>query len=281
MNLASVHFTGLLPGQGVAVAVAGIGLVAWFGLLGMMAVATRSPSPRPGMPPDPNRLDAESSAIVDLLTGGWNLCEEAAAATVLDLAARRVVAVEEIGPELSLVRLGRGDTPDLNPYEQPVLDHLRRLATSDGVVATGALAEGNRHIGSWWKSFTHAVIEEARARGLSQRRWTAWAPHRPVGGGGGPGAGGGGHLHAGPERGRQPLRVARRGLRRRRHARRVRGEDERRAGHRPRPRGRRPLAGTARAPRRRAVRRAAGRRSPSGVVRSRTPRPSGWHPARW
>jgi hypothetical protein len=178
MNFASVHFTGLLPGQGVAVAVAGIGLVAWFGLLGMMAVATRSPSPRPGMPPDPNRLDAESPALVDLLTGGWKLCEEAAAATVLDLAARRVVAVEEIGPELSLVRLGRGDPPDLNPYEQMVLDHLRRLATSDGVVATGALAEGNRHIGSWWKSFTHAVIEEARARGLSQRRWTAW--HRTV-----------------------------------------------------------------------------------------------------
>ena len=154
MNLASVHFTGLLPGQGVAVAVAGIGLVAWFGLLGMMAVATRSPSPRPGMPPDPNRLDVESPALVDLLTGGWKLCEEAAAATVLDLAARRVVAVEEIGPELSLVRLGRGDPPDLKPYEQMVLDHLRRLATPDGVVATGALAEGNRHIGSWWKSFT-------------------------------------------------------------------------------------------------------------------------------
>jgi hypothetical protein len=178
MNLASVHFTGLLPGQGVAVAVAGIGLVAWFGLLGMMAVATRSPSPRPGMPPDPNRLDVESPALVDLLTGGWKLCEEAAASTVLDLAARRVVAVEEIGPELSLVRLGRGDPPDLKPYEQMVLDHLRRLATPDGVVATGALAEGNRNIGSWWKSFTHAVTEEARALGLSQRRWTAW--HRTV-----------------------------------------------------------------------------------------------------
>ena len=53
-----------------------------------------------------------------------------------------------------------------------VYDHLRRLATQDGVVATGALAEGTRHIGSWWKSFTHAVIEEARARGLAQRRWT-------------------------------------------------------------------------------------------------------------
>ena len=118
---------------------------------------------------------------------------------MLDLAARRVVAVEEIGPELSLVRLGRGDPPDLNPYEQMVLDHLRRLATSDGVVATGALAEGNRQSESWWKSFTHAVIEEARARGLSQRRWTAL--HRTVLSVAAvvPGPRGG-RLHAGPER---------------------------------------------------------------------------------
>ena len=168
----------LLPSPGVAAAVAGIAVAAWFGLLGLMMVATRSPSPRPAAPPDPNRLDAESPALVDLITGNWRLCEEAAAATLLDLAARRVVAVEEIGPELSLVRLGRGEPPNLNSYERMVYDHLRRLATADGVVATGALAEGTRHISSWWKSFTHAVIEEARARGLSQRRWNPW--HRTV-----------------------------------------------------------------------------------------------------
>ena len=51
MNLASVHFTGLLPGQGVAVAVAGIGLVAWFGLLGMMAVATWRTAASPACAP--------------------------------------------------------------------------------------------------------------------------------------------------------------------------------------------------------------------------------------
>jgi len=167
-----------LPSPAVAALVAAIGVAAWFGLLGLMAIATRSPSPRPGPPVDPNRLDAESPALVDLITGNWRLCEEAAAATVLDLAARRIVSVEEIGPEMSLVRLGRGEPPSLNPYERMVLDHLRRLATRDGVVATGALAEGNRHLGSWWKSFTHEVIEEARARGLSQRRWSPW--HRTV-----------------------------------------------------------------------------------------------------
>jgi hypothetical protein len=168
----------LLPSPLAAALVAAAGMAAWFGLLGLLAIATRSPAPRPGLPADPNRLDAESPALVDLVTGNWRLCEEAAAATVLDLAARRVVAVAEIGPELSLVRLGRADVPALNAYERMVLDHLRRLATQDGVVATGALAEGTRNIGSWWKSFTHEVIEEARARGLSQRRWSPW--HRTV-----------------------------------------------------------------------------------------------------
>ena len=69
-----------------------------------------------------------------------------------------------------------------------------------------------------------------------------------------------GRVHAGPERRRRRLlRFARRGLRRRRHAGRARGEDERGAGHRPRRRGGRALAGPARAPRRRTLRGAAGR----------------------
>ena len=111
-----MSFSGLLPGQGVPVAVAGIGLAAWFGLLGLVALATRSPQPaaraarRPEPARRPSRLRSSTS-----LTGGWKLCEEAAAATVLDLAARRVVSVEEIGPELSLVRLGRSEPTGLNP----------------------------------------------------------------------------------------------------------------------------------------------------------------------
>jgi hypothetical protein len=166
-----VNLSALLPNPYVTAAVAAVGFVCWFALLGLLMLATRTPSPRPGPPPDPNRIDAESPAIVDLLTGDWRLCEEAAAATVLDLAARRVVSIEEIGPELSLVRLGRREVTGLNAYERRVYDHLCRLAT-DGVVATGALAEGTRNLKSWWKGFTSEVIEESRARGLSQRRWT-------------------------------------------------------------------------------------------------------------
>jgi Predicted membrane protein (DUF2207) len=161
----------LLPNPTAAIAVAVVGFVCWFVLLGVLVLATRAGRPRPGPPADPARPGAESPALVDLLTGGWRLCEEAAAATVLDLAARRVVAVEEVGPELSLVRLRHAEVTGLTAYEQRVYEHLRRLAR-DGVVATGALAEGTRQLKSWWKAFTTEVIEESRARGLTRPRWT-------------------------------------------------------------------------------------------------------------
>lgn len=142
---------------------------AWFLLLTAVLAASRGPTVRPG--PATGALGPESPAVVDLVTGDWELTDEAASATLLDLAARRVVTIEEIGPELALVRLGRGEHA-LAPYEQLVLDHVRTLATADGVVATGALAEGARDLGSWWRAFSKAVVAEARAAGLSRPRWS-------------------------------------------------------------------------------------------------------------
>ncbi len=140
----------------------------WLLLLLVLAVATRNPDVEPG--PATGELSGQSPAVVDLITGDWRLCDEAASATLLDLAARGVVAVEEIGPELSLVRL-RGEPGGLRPYERLVYDHVRALAV-DGVVATGALAEGSRDLRRWWKSFRKKVIVEAREQGLSRPRWS-------------------------------------------------------------------------------------------------------------
>ncbi|MGX4694651.1 hypothetical protein [Streptomyces sp. JNUCC 63] len=42
----------------------------------------------------------------------------------------------------------------------------------DGVVATGALAEGSRDLGRWWKSSRKKVVVEAGAQGLLQPRWS-------------------------------------------------------------------------------------------------------------
>lgn len=142
-------------------------LGAWALLLLALAVRTRGPSVEPG--PPTGAFADESPAVVDLITGDWQLCSEATSATLLDLAARGAVQIEEVGPELSLVRLRRAD--GLNAYEQLVYDHVSALAR-DGVVATGALAEGSRDLGRWWKSFRKKVIADARARGLSQARWS-------------------------------------------------------------------------------------------------------------
>ncbi|MEV0596756.1 DUF2207 family protein [Nonomuraea cavernae] len=142
-------------------------LALWALLLLALALATRTPDADP-VPPT-SVFAAEPPAVVDLITGGWRLCEEAAAATLLDLAARGAVQIEEIGPELSLVRLRQAD--GLNPYERLVHDHVRSLSR-DGVVATGALAEGARDLKSWWKRFRKQVIADARQRGLSQPRWS-------------------------------------------------------------------------------------------------------------
>jgi hypothetical protein len=148
------------------VAAATLGL--WFLLLAALAFATRNPDVAAG--PPTSELRDESPALVDLITGGWLLCEEAVSATLLDLAAKGAVQIEEIGPELSLVRL-REPRASLTAYEKLVHDHVSSLAV-DGVVATGALAEGARNLGRWWKSFRKKVIAEAREKGLSRARWT-------------------------------------------------------------------------------------------------------------
>ncbi|MCI0689479.1 MAG: DUF2207 domain-containing protein [Sporichthyaceae bacterium] len=149
----------------LAAAVAGIG---WLVLLAMAVFATRQPDVDAG--PATMELGPEPPAVVNLITSDWRLEEEAACATLLDLAARKMADIEEVGPELSLVRL-RGVRGTLNSYEQQVYDYAASCAV-DSVVATEALAKGQQKPAAWWKSFRNAVIEDARSRGLSQPRWT-------------------------------------------------------------------------------------------------------------
>jgi hypothetical protein len=155
-----------------AVIVAAVAVAAWLLLLLAMVVRTRVPDIEPG--PPTAELGPESPAVVDYVTANGRLSDEAASATLLDLAARGILQIEEIGPELSLVRLRTQDPPEvaaLESYERMVYDHVRLLAR-DGVVATGALAEGARNLGQWWRRFKKAVLSEARARDLFTPRWS-------------------------------------------------------------------------------------------------------------
>ncbi len=148
----------------------------WVLLLGVFMFATRCRDIDPG----PSTLDLggpEPPALVNLLTSGWRLGHEAVPATLLDLGARRLLGIEQVG-EQTLVRIRpasdrtRERTKDLEPYERMVLDHVVAHAT-DGVIPAEALTTGPEdEAKGWWKRFRKSVERDARNRGLSRRRWS-------------------------------------------------------------------------------------------------------------
>jgi hypothetical protein len=157
--------------------VAAGGAVVWALLLAAVAFATRSRNVRPG-PPTLDLGGPEPPAVVSLITDDWRLGHEAVPATLLDLAARKLLAIDQVG-DRTLVRVrpdsdrARELIAELEPYERLVLDHVTAHAT-DGVVPAEALTTGpEEESRGWWKSFRKAVERDARRRGLSRKRWAA------------------------------------------------------------------------------------------------------------
>jgi len=151
----------------------------WALVLGVAAFCTRSRQVTPG----PATLDlggTEPAAVVNLITGDWSLGHEAVPATLLDLAARKVVAIDQVG-EQALVRLrpdstrAQEEAAGIEPYERMVLDHVVHHAVH-GVVPAEALTTGPEdEARGWWRKFRRSVERDARHRGLSRQRWS-----RPV-----------------------------------------------------------------------------------------------------
>jgi len=146
-------------------------LVLYAVALGVVLVVTAGP--RVQVATTPAEIGSLSPAEVDFVTAHATSENEAASATLLDLAARRLVDIEEIGPALSLVRLRpvRSDVA-LRPYEDLVMQRIRKLAV-DGAVATGALAEAHSGLDRWWHEFTTAVKDDCKAHGLVRSRMGA------------------------------------------------------------------------------------------------------------
>ena len=92
------------------------------------------------------------------------------AATLIDLAAREYVEVEQRGPGVFYVRLrtGHRSTEALTRYERRVLEHLESVA-SGGVAPAEALTTGPQDAAeSWRRMFEAQVVDDAKARGLSR-----------------------------------------------------------------------------------------------------------------
>ncbi|MFI7080293.1 DUF2207 family protein [Micromonospora sp. NPDC049903] len=152
----------------------GLGALAgWLLLYGAVRWVTRpaAVSPAPATPD----LGAESPAVVNLLVNRWSLTEDAAEATLLDLAARGFFEVRQPGddPMQSTVHLPASppDETGLRPYERLVLDRARGLAV-DGVLPLTALTfRDETRARAWNRRLRGQVIADARAAGLSRRRF--------------------------------------------------------------------------------------------------------------
>jgi Predicted membrane protein (DUF2207) C-terminal domain len=158
-------------------AIAGGSVVVWLAALGVAAMWLDPRRVAPGAAV----LDVvgdQPPAVVNLLTTGWDLNHAAVPATLVDLAARGHVAVDQYGDDTVVRPLGRRTDDRLTDYEGQLLGHLRSLGaqTGDGRVPAEALSTGpaatSRH---WWRSFRSGVVDDARRRGLSRPRWSPGA----------------------------------------------------------------------------------------------------------
>jgi hypothetical protein len=146
-----------------------IALAAWLLLYAMAVAATEPKDVEPG-PASLALGGDESPALVNLLTGSWRVSHEALPATLLDLAARRFLEIQEVGPDRVICHVRERNSAGLLPHERRVLDHLQSLEV-DGIVPAQALTTGPDH-GKWWSAFRREVIADAKGRGLSRNRWS-------------------------------------------------------------------------------------------------------------
>lgn len=156
-----------LGGSQLVVVVAALATsAAWLVAAGAVFVARRPPEPPVG--PRTLELGAEPPAVANFLVNDFRVTDDAVPATLVDLAARNVVDIEQRGPGVFYVRLREASDETLTRYERRVLDHLRERAL-DGVVPAEALTTGpQQESARWRRGFVTAVVDDAQARGLSR-----------------------------------------------------------------------------------------------------------------
>ena len=140
--------------------------VAWLVAAAIVFVVRRPPEPPVG--PRTLELGPEPPAVANFLVNDFRVTDDAVPATLIDLAARNVVDVEQRGPGVFYLRLRPASEEPLNIYERRVLDHLRTRAVN-GVVPAEALTTGpGRESTRWRRRFANEVVSDAQRRGLSR-----------------------------------------------------------------------------------------------------------------
>jgi hypothetical protein len=140
---------------------------AWITVLFVLWFRRAPRVPRPG--PETAELGDEPPAVVNLLVNQWSVTSAAVPATLVDLAARRVIRLEEVGPDRFVVRTRAQELPaDLTSYESQVLALVEARATG-GSAPVEVLQLGTGEAERWLAGFSTAVIEDAERRGLASR----------------------------------------------------------------------------------------------------------------
>lgn len=101
-------------------------------MYGLALLATRPARPQPA-PATRNLPGSEPPAVVSLLTNHWELTEDAAESTLIDLAARHFLEVRQPGndPPQTTIHLHDTDVSGLNEYERAVYQRVAGLAVDN------------------------------------------------------------------------------------------------------------------------------------------------------
>lgn len=140
----------------------------------LLAAILRSRRLSPITPSPPSiELRTESPAVVDLLTGGFEVEDDAVPATVVHLAARRWISIEDYGDDTIIrTRANRPPNDSLLAYERRLLDHIEHHVI-DGVVPTRVLTVGPEGVSErWHRGLVREVVAHAQELGLCVDRWT-------------------------------------------------------------------------------------------------------------
>ena len=152
--------------DGVLAVAALVACVVWLLAAGTVFLLRRPPEPTIG--PRTLELGLEPPAVANFLVNDFRVTDDAVPATLIDLAARNVVDVEQRGPGVFFVRLRATFEEPLNAYERRVLDHLRGRARDDVVPAEALTTGPGDESTRWRRGFANEVVADAKARGLSR-----------------------------------------------------------------------------------------------------------------
>ncbi len=150
------------------------GFAVFFAVYGLCRLITRPVRPRPLPASQDLGPNPEPPAVVSLLTNNWEITEDAAESTLLDLGARKYLEFRQPAndPMQTTVHVRVENPPNLNSYERRVFDRVKGIAVGRVVPLTALTFRDTAQAAGFAKRISAEVIGDARARGLSRRRFS-------------------------------------------------------------------------------------------------------------